>query len=194
MSNSNRIVQGVDVSTKAGQFIFTKNSNGTWIISSAWDRNFVFDISGGSANDGAVVQIYRNNQTAAQSWGMSKIQNARFDLDLLATKYKDVLVDGTYYIASKKNTSFVLDVYGGSKDDFGNVQLYQNNGTVAQRWQISHDSKGYVTFINVGSNKAIDVYGGKASKGQNVNQFTANDSYAQKWIVTNEGNGYKIMF
>lgn len=193
MSNSNRIVQGVDVSTKAGQFIFTKNSNGTWIISSAWDRNFVFDISGGSANDGAVVQIYRNNQTAAQSWGMSKIQNARVDLDLLATKYKDVLVDGTYYIASKKNTSFVLDVYGGSKDDFGNVQLYQNNGTVAQRWQISHDSKGYVTFINVGSNKAIDVYGGKASKGQNVNQFTANDSYAQKWIVTNEGNGYKIM-
>lgn len=38
MSNFDRIVQGVNVNSKASQFILIKNGNGTWIISSAWDN------------------------------------------------------------------------------------------------------------------------------------------------------------
>ncbi|WP_295754841.1 RICIN domain-containing protein [uncultured Holdemanella sp.] len=190
---SSRLVQGVNASSKGAQFIFTRNSDGSWIISSAWDRRYVFDLYGGSTNNGSPIQIYSSNGTVAQSWKLLKVKNSREEMDKLASQNKDAIADGTYFIASSLNTSYVFDVYGGSKSDFGNITIYKNNGTVAQGWKIVHDSKGYVTFMNVGSNKVLDVYGGQNVNGQNVVQYTSNNSYAQKWIVVNVGSGYKIV-
>lgn len=193
MANYNRLVQGVDSSSKAAQFVFTKNSKGQWIISSAWDSKYVIDLYGGSTNNGSAIQIFTNNNSQAQAWKLMKVKNVREEMDELASKNKNTLSDGTYFISSSKNTSYVLDVSNGSKNNFGNIWLFKNNGTVAQAWTVKHDSKGYVTFINVGSNKAIDVYDGKAKNYQNISQYTSNDSYAQKWIVTKDSMGYKIM-
>ena len=193
MANYNRLVQGVDSSSKAAQFVFTKNSKGQWIISSAWDSKYVIDLYGGSTNNGSAIQIFTNNNSQAQAWKLMKVKNVREELDELASKNKNTLCDGTYFISSSKNTSYVLDVSNGSKNNFGNIWLFKNNGTVAQAWTVKHDSKGYVTFINVGSNKAIDVYDGKAKNYQNISQYTSNNSYAQKWIVTKDNMGYKIM-
>lgn len=193
MGNYNRLVQGVDSSSKAAQFVFTKNSKGQWIISSAWDSKYVVDLYGGSTNNGSAIQIFTNNNSQAQAWKLLKVKNVREELDELASKNKNTLSDGTYFISSSKNTSYVLDVSNGSKNNFGNIWLFKNNGTVAQAWTVKHDSKGYVTFINVGSNKAIDVYDGKAIDYQNISQYTSNNSYAQKWIVTKDSMGYKIM-
>lgn len=193
MGNYNRLVQGVDSSSKSAQFIFTKNSNGQWIISSAWDSKYVVDLYGGSTNNGSAIQIFTNNNSQAQAWKLLKVKNVREEMDELASKNKNTLSDGTYFISSSKNTSYVLDVSNGSKNNFGNIWLFKNNGTVAQAWTVQHDSKGYVTFINVGSNKAIDVYDGKAKNYQNISQYTSNNSYAQKWIVTKDSMGYKIM-
>lgn len=193
MANYNRLVQGVDSSSKAAQFVFTKNNRGQWIISSAWDSKYVVDLYGGSTNNGAAIQIYTNNNSQAQAWKLMKVKSVREELDELASKNKNTLSDGTYFISSSKNTSYVLDVSNGSKNNFGNIWLFKNNGTVAQAWTVKHDSKGYVTFINVGSGKAIDVYDGKAKNYQNISQYTSNNSYAQKWIVTKDSMGYKIM-
>lgn len=193
MANYNRLVQGVDSSSKAAQFVFTKNSKGQWIISSAWDSKYVIDLYGGSTNNGSAIQIFANNNSQAQAWKLMKVKNVREEMDELASKNKNTLSDGTYFISSSKNTSYVLDVSNGSKNNFGNIWLFKNNGTVAQAWTVKHDSKGYVTFINVGSNKAIDVYDGKAKNYQNISQYTSNNSYAQKWIVTKDSMGYKIM-
>lgn len=193
MANYNRLVQGVDSSSKAAQFVFTKNSKGQWIISSAWDSKYVIDLYGGSTNNGSAIQIFTNNNSQAQAWKLMKVKNVREEMDELASKNKNTLSDGTYFISSSKNTSYVLDVSNGSKNNFGNIWLFKNNGTVAQAWTVKHDSKGYVTFVNVGSNKAIDVYDGKAKNYQNISQYTSNDSYAQKWIVTKDSMGYKIM-
>lgn len=193
MANYNRLVQGVDSSSKAAQFVFTKNSKGQWIISSAWDSKYVIDLYGGSTNNGSAIQIFTNNNSQAQAWKLMKVKNVREEMDELASKNKNTLSDGTYFISSSKNTSYVLDVSNGSKNNFGNIWLFKNNGTVAQAWTVKHDSKGYVTFINVGSNKAIDVYDGKTKNYQNISQYTSNNSYAQKWIVTKDSMGYKIM-
>lgn len=193
MANYNRLVQGVDSSSKAAEFVFTKNSKGQWIISSAWDSKYVIDLYGGSTNNGSAIQIFTNNNSQAQAWKLMKVKNVREEMDELASKNKNTLSDGTYFISSSKNTSYVLDVSNGSKNNFGNIWLFKNNGTVAQAWTVKHDSKGYVTFINVGSNKAIDVYDGKAKNYQNISQYTSNNSYAQKWIVTKDSMGYKIM-
>ena len=193
MGNYNSLIQGVNASSKAAQFIFTRNSNGQWIISSAWDSRYVFDLNGANLDNGNKVQIYTQNGTSAQAWKLLKVSNSREEIDDLAQKNKNTLTDGTYTINSTLNTSYVLDVNGGSKVNFGNIQLYQSNGTLAQGWKVSHDSKGYVTFINIGSGKAIDVKDGSTYNGQNISQYTSNNTYAQKWIVVQEGNGFKII-
>ena len=193
MGNYNSLIQGVNASSKAAQFIFTRNSNGQWIISSAWDSRYVFDLNGANLDNGNKVQIYTQNGTSAQAWKLLKVSNSREEIDDLAQKNKNTLADGTYTINSTLNTSYVLDVNGGSKVNFGNIQLYQSNGTLAQGWKVNHDSKGYVTFINIGSGKAIDVKDGSAYNGQNISQYTSNNTYAQKWIVVQEGNGFKII-
>ena len=193
MGNYNSLIQGVNTSSKAAQFIFTRNSNGQWIISSAWDSRYVFDLNGANLDNGNKVQIYTQNGTSAQAWKLLKVSNSHEEIDDLAQKNKNTLADGTYTINSTLNTSYVLDVNGGSKVNFGNIQLYQSNGTLAQGWKVSHDSKGYVTFINIGSGKAIDVKDGSACNGQNISQYTSNNTYAQKWIVVQEGNGFKII-
>lgn len=193
MGNNNRFVQGVNASSKAGQFIFTRNSNGHWVISSAWDSRYVMDLSGASLNNGTKIQIYTSHGTGAQEWKLLNIQTIRDGLDTLASQNKNVLADGVYFISSSANTSYVLDVSGGSLNNNANVQLYHNHGTNAQGWRVSHDAMGYVTFTNVGSNKVLDISSGIASNNRNIQQYESNGSYAQKWIVVKDGNGYKIV-
>lgn len=193
MGNNNRFVQGVNASSKAGQFIFTRNSNGHWVISSAWDSRYVMDLSGASLNNGTKIQIYTSHGTGAQEWKLLNIQTIRDGLDTLASQNKNVLADGVYFISSSANTSYVLDVSGGSLNNNANVQLYHNHGTNAQGWRVSHDAMGYVTFTNVGSNKVLDISSGIAANNRNIQQYQSNGSYAQKWIVIKDGNGYKIV-
>lgn len=193
MRAGNRLVQGVNASSKSGQFIIARNSNGYWVISSAWDSRFVVDLSAGKLNNGNKIQMYTGNRSASQAWKLLKIGKTREELDDLAFNNQNNLTDGIYTINSSLNSTFVLDVNGGSKTNFGNIQLYKNNGTAAQAWKVSHDSKGYVTFINVWSGKAIDIKDGYSQNKQNISQYSSNNTYAQKWIIIKDGDGFKIV-
>ena len=193
MRAGNRLVQGVNASNKSGQFIIARNSNGYWVISSAWDSRFVVDLSAGQLNNKNKIQMYTGNGSAAQAWKLLKIGKTREELDNVAFNNRNNLSDGIYTINSSLNFTFVLDVNGGSKANFGNIQLYKNNGTAAQAWKVSHDSKGYVTFINIGSGKVIDIKNGYSQNKQNISQYDSNDTYAQKWIILKDGDGFKIV-
>ena len=121
------------------------------------------------------------------------LQAKNASLDTLAAENRNVLADGTYTIQSSVNSRYVLDIANGSTASGANVQLYQSNDTPAQQFKVTHDSQGYVTFMNVKSGKVLDVYNGTAKNGNNVWQFTSNNSRAQKWIVRKDGNGYSII-
>lgn len=193
MRAGNRLVQGVNASNKSSQFVIARNSNGYWVISSAWDSRFVVDLSAGKLNNKNKIQMYTGNGSAAQAWKLLKIGKTREELDNLAVNNQNNLKDGIYTINSSLNSTFVMDVNGGSKANFGNIQLYKNNGTAAQGWKIVHDSKGYVTFINVGSSKVIDIKNGYSQNKQNISQYDSNNTYAQKWIILKDGDGFKIV-
>ncbi len=193
MRAGNRLVQGVNASNKSAQFIIARNNNGYWVISSAWDSRFVVDLNAGKLNNKNKIQMYTGNGSAAQAWKLLKIGKTREELDNLAVNNRNNLSDGIYTINSSLNSTFVLDVNGGSKANFGNIQLYKNNGTVAQGWKIVHDSKGYVTFINVGSGKVIDIKNGYSQNKQNISQYDSNNTYAQKWIIVKDDDGFKIV-
>ena len=98
--------------------------------------------------------------------------------------------NGTYTIVSALNNNYVVDIANGSKSSQANVQLYTNNGTNAQKFEVKKNSDGYYTIKNVGSGKVLDCAGAGTANGTNIWQYDNNSSAAQRWKIRNVGNGY----
>lgn len=173
----------------AQKWIAVRGTGGSYTIYSALARNLALDVYAASTANGANIQTYTANGTKAQQWRMTKTQTLRARLDSMASTHRNDLKDGTYTFGSANKRSMVLDVSGGSSANGANVQLYQSNGTNAQRWQVTHDSKGYVTLTNVGSGKVLDVNGASTADGANVQQYASNGTWAQKWITIKNADG-----
>ncbi|KAB5754967.1 starch-binding protein [Bifidobacterium adolescentis] len=120
-------------------------------------------------------------------------QDPYAELDALAKAHASDLEDGTYTVSTALKDGMVLDVADGSAKDGANARLWASNGTKAQRWTVSHDSKGYVTLRNVNSGKALDVKDGKAANGSNVQQYAPNSYRSQKWVAVRSGSVYKLV-
>lgn len=147
------------------------------------------DIPSGNASSSVKLQIYSANGTKAQQWTVTRVKSERDKLNDLAAKNKGVLADGTITVVSALSASKALDVSGASRSNCANVQLYQSNGTGAQRWIVSHDGQGYVTLRNAASGKVLDIAGASTANGANVQQYDSNGTWAQKWIAVSNGDG-----
>ena len=104
----------------------------------------------------------------------------------------DVVPNGTYFIRMAKNSSFVLDVDSGSKANGANVQVYSNNDSTAQKWDLTRNADGTYTICSAVSGKALDVANGSAVSGANVQQYENNGSKAQKWYISYRDGGFVI--
>lgn len=170
--------------SRAQKWVVQKNGSGYTIIS-ALDPNFVLDLSGALVMNGRNIGLYQNNGSKAQQWNFSKHMTDRERCDLFAAQNKDKIADGVYYIKNK-NVNYALDVYGGSLYGGANVQLYSLNRSNAQKWKITHDSKGYVMFQNVGSGMYLTA--GGSGNSANVYQQKQSNGYNQKWIIMYDTN------
>lgn len=145
--------------------------DGTYALGMDSSPRSVVDVSGGSASNGANIQIYASNNTAAQRW---VIKNA-LDSNGQPTGYVTIAHAGT---------SSALDVTGGGKKSGNNVQQYAVNGTAAQRWiPVKQANGSFVFYSGLGRNLVLDVSGGSVSNGANVQIWTANGSAAQRFIA-----------
>ena len=102
--------------------------NQTIYIHSELNPSMVVDVNGNRNKNGTKIQL----------WSQSKNDGAvQFVL-----RYADTgsWYDGWYYIM-KKGTNMCLDVTGGVAKSGVNVQLYEFNGTDAQKWYITPDWK-----------------------------------------------------
>lgn len=145
---------------------------GDYIIVPAANTANALDVSGGSLKDGANVQTYTQNGTAAQVFSVS---------------YR---TDGTAQITSRL-TGKSIDVNGGSLVSGTNVQMWTDNDTRAQQWEIVDASStatiGGVSYALFGIRLSevttlyMDVAGGSSNAGANVEVYTGNGSNAQKW-------------
>ena len=177
--NSRNIQQYNSNGTKSQKWIVKKSGSGYTIIS-ALDSNYVLDLSGGKVVNSRNIQLYQSNGSTAQQWTFEKNITERERLDEMATQNKSMMDDGVYYIKNR-DVKFALDVSGGSAYSGANVQLYSLNKTDAQKWLVSHDSKGYVSFKNVNSGMYLTTTG--SSNNANVNQQSSSNGYNQKWII-----------
>lgn len=182
--NGRNIHQYASNGTRAQKWIVQKSGSGYAIVS-AIDISYVLDLRNGTVSSGSNIQLYKSNNTAAQQWVFNKYVSDRERCDSYASQNKGLMSDGVYYIKNK-NVNYALDVANGSLYGGANVQLYSLNRTNAQKWKITHDSKGYVMFQNVGSGMYLTAGGNGDSA--NVYQQKQSNEYNQKWVITFDNN------
>lgn len=146
--------------------------DGDYAIAAGPDLSrMVLDVTGGSASNGANVQIYQSNTTAAQRWGVSHD-------------------DDGYLTITNVKSGKVLDVSAGSTCLGTNVQQYTACGDAnyAQKWIAVPNGDGSVRLLSaVWQQRTLDVAGGSLNSQTNVQLYTSNGTAAQRFsfIATN---------
>ena len=175
--------------TDAQKWTIKKNSDGTYSLVSKCN-NLYMDVKDGIASNSRNIQVYGGNGTKAQKFKFEKVA----DSINYSEKAEKTISDGTYTIKSAINDKFVLDIDNASKSNGANVQIYQSNGTNAQKFKVKYLNNGYYTIESVNSGKVLDVDNAGKNQGTNVQQYGANNTDAQKWIIAKNTDGtYSIV-
>ena len=161
----------------AQRWLITQRGDGAYTIASAGGPGLVLDAKWGSTSNGTNVQLYESNGSAAQSWRLA------------ATGTQSV-PDGEYMICNRGLGTAMLDISGASRSNGANAQLWEANGSGAQRFMISYDEcAGAYEIMCAASGLALDVDCADFSSGANVQQYARNGSAAQRWLITQRGDG-----
>jgi hypothetical protein len=111
------------------------------------------DVAGASSANGAAVQLYDCNGTAAQTWTVAS--------------------DGSLKALGK-----CMDVTAAGTANGTKVQLYDCNGTAAQTWTRSGS-----TLVNGGSGKCLDATGPSSANGTRLQIWSCTGSANQSWTL-----------
>ena len=166
-------------SSKAQQFTFTRQSDGSYEIVNV-NSGKALDVRNGVAENNAIVQQYSRNNSQAQRW---------FIRD-----------SGAGYYLQSALGNWVLDVSGGNTANGAAIRLYAPNGTAPQLFVVSSSDVNIATGVSmiitsVANKKLVtDVTGASTANGARVQLYSSNNTNAQKYRFESIGNGtYKII-
>ncbi len=172
-----RVWQYAANGTAAQQWLIKSTGDGYYQLVSRCD-SLLLDVRNASISPGTILQMHAYNGNDAQKFKFNQ-----------ATVTQSI-ADGVYSISSALDDDLVLDIASASSADGATVQLYQSNGTDAQKFSTTYLGGGYYAIASLRSGKCLDVVGGSDAEGTRVQQYTANGSAAQQWLVRDEGDGY----
>ena len=138
--------------------------DGTYIIRSAINTNYVVDVQNASKISGANVQLYNFSGSTNQVFNIKHIENGYYEIEAM-------------------HSGKVLDVANGGQQSGTNVWQCTPNGADAQRWIIKDLGDGYYSFISKCNGLYLDVANGVASNETNIAVCFGNNSDAQKFII-----------
>ena len=155
--------------------------NGRYILLSGVNSSYELDVPGdtGNVDNGLALQLWDDSVPSKYN---------SFDITSLSDGYYKII-----HAASGK----AVEIPGGSSLQSKRLALYDDNGSMAQKWAITqHGSdEGYV-LRPFCSGYAMDLAGAVTSNGRSVAQYQFNWSNAQKWFfvkaehsVTYNANG-----
>ncbi len=91
------------------------------------------------------------------------------------------------------NSGKCLDVSGGSAANYTKIQLYDCNGTAAQKWQPASGGlatgASYSFETSLSTSSCLDVDGDGADNGTQVDEYSCNGSAAQSIAIEAAGGG-----
>ena len=101
--------------------------------------------------------------------------------------------DGEYHIVSGLDSSKALDVYGASKDNAANIQIYSNLSDGRETFHITYLGNGAYKIINSNSGRCLDVDGAGMEAGTNVQQYDYVGADQQQWIIQEDNGWFNII-
>lgn len=147
------------------------------------EDGYVLDSNLAGTTPGTNIQIWRDNGSSAQQFAFHPITSTPPPMPAEGQPYS---------LASKLDRNKVVDVAYSNPARGTNVQLWDYNGSSAQRFTFrSLGGDVYQVLTGTGANGAIDVaYAGRAA-GTNVWQWDATGAVAQQWLLrpTEDGDG-----
>ena len=151
-------------------------------ILSQLGSNLYLDVQYAGTANGTNVWIYSGNGSDSQ-----KFRFMEYYPDL-SDRVELEHGDGVYVIGAPNapTGNYVLDVNAASTDNYGNIQLYESNDSLAQKFYFKSDGEGFYTITNMNSGKALDLQWGNITPGTNVQQYEASfdlSNDAQKWAL-----------
>ena len=166
-------------SSKAQQFTFTRQSDGSYEIVNV-NSGKALDVRNGVAENNAIVQQYSRNNSQAQRW---------FIRD-----------SGAGYYLQSVLGNWVLDLSGGNTANGAAIRLYTPNGTASQLFVVSSSDVNIATGVSmiitsVANKKLVtDVTSASTANEARVQLYSSNNTNAQKYRFESIGNGtYKII-
>ena len=163
--------------TCAQKWKVLRNDDDSYTFISACS-NKILDLNANDTSNNSKIQIYSANNSDAQKWTMQKIQ---------------IIEDGEYNIVSALSANKVVDITANSNLNGTNIQLYDKNGTNAQKWNVAYDKNtDLYTITNPGTGKVLDVAAAGTWNGTNVQLYEKNGTCAQKWTIYKTGSKYVI--
>ncbi|MDB5177139.1 MAG: exported protein of unknown function [Candidatus Saccharibacteria bacterium] len=120
------------------------------------------DVAGGSTANGASVQLYSSNHSAAQRWQLTRDS------------------DGYYGVKSTASGRY-LDVLGGTPTMGAKIQIWDGNDSCAQKWSIRMMSDNSIALTNKCSGYVLDITGGSFTDGSRAQTWGLNGTAAQLW-------------
>lgn len=152
--------------SKAQQFTFTKQSDGSYVIINV-NSGKALDVRNGAAGNNAVVQQYSANGTNAQRW---------FIRD-----------SGAGYYLQSALGNWVLDLSGGNTANGAAIRLYTPNGTASQLFVVS--CSGVTVPVDTAviiksagnANLVFDVPSASMANGTRIQLYAANGTNAQRF-------------
>ena len=101
--------------------------------------------------------------------------------------------DGEYHIVSGLDSSKALDVYGASKDNAANIQIYSNLSDGRETFHVTYLGNGAYKIINSNSGRCLDVDGAGMTAGTNVQQYDYVGADQQQWIIQEDNGWFNII-
>lgn len=146
VSNGIAVQQYAENGTSAQWWRVVVNSDGSVSLISA-KSGLALDVPGANSANCSKLQLYSANGTNAQKWTLS-----------VPTEF---VRDGLYEIYSRVDGNRLIDVSGGSKADDAKLQVWNRNGTLAQKWSVSVCDDGSVLIKGANSGKYLSQSDGK---------------------------------
>lgn len=215
---------------KAQDVEYSEVSDGIYVIHSALDKTKVLDVSGGSKYSGANIQLYTANGTSAQQFIVKHSADGNYNIYSYQSGMAVTVKDGKninganvlqrYPLGDKSQIWNIvptgkggyeiisaigdktLDVSGAKTDDGTNIQIYESNGSQAQRFYFEKigdiDNSEYIdeeledgTYVicsSINENKVLDVDGGSTNPNANIQLYTSNNTVTQEFVVQKDKN------
>lgn len=156
MAVAERASNGQEVSVAEGMYYFT-----------AYTSNMAMQVEGNGTANMTNVCLRPTTNTA----------NNRCEQKWIIIKRSD----GWYKILSNYSRKS-LDLYGGSSENYQNIDLYEDNNSDSQCWKFYYCDGRYVVKSKIGT--VLDVPNANFTSGTNIQSHEQNNSNAQQWTLS----------